>query len=441
MTTHGYASLSEAIAASVLGPQEVARIRQAWPNLVGIDRWRRDPDLGLVERSYVVPPGAVGWSTAVAGAAGLNGSAVTATIETDGKRRMSCHGERAARINSYGDSFTHGDQVNDGETWQEYLAAHLRESIRNFGRGGASVYETYLRMKREEATANAAEYVLFYLWGDDHVRSLLGGSLHLNLLGMPGMAQWRTSVGFATPYLRIDPVTGAVTEHPSLIPTVESVDHLANPEWYRQHIEHDLVTQLMLFGGHPATEGQSGGGVIASIDEGAVGSLAATLGLEREWASATDRQATARQLLDRYALRTSTYLIDEAVRFAATAGKKIMFLLLDPFRSVKAMVHGRARYDQPIVDHLESIGARYFDMTQVHVDDFRARGETWPRYLRHHFVEIGGHYSPQGNHYFAFSLLPHLLDWLEPKPAPYHGARPVVPQGYVFNGRFGGSTD
>ena len=29
--------------------------------------------------------------------------------------------------------------MNDGETWQEYLAAHLREPIRNYGVGGYSV--------------------------------------------------------------------------------------------------------------------------------------------------------------------------------------------------------------------------------------------------------------------------------------------------------------
>jgi len=34
-----------------------------------------------------------------------------------------------------GDSFTHCDQVSDGETWQEFLASHIREPVKNFGVG------------------------------------------------------------------------------------------------------------------------------------------------------------------------------------------------------------------------------------------------------------------------------------------------------------------
>ena len=36
-------------------------------------------------------------------------------------------------------------QVSDGETWQEYLAAHLDEPIRNFGMGGYGVYQACRR--------------------------------------------------------------------------------------------------------------------------------------------------------------------------------------------------------------------------------------------------------------------------------------------------------
>jgi hypothetical protein len=43
------------------------------------------------------------------------------------------------RINAYGDSYTQCHQVSDGETWEEVLAAHLQEPVRNFGVGGWSV--------------------------------------------------------------------------------------------------------------------------------------------------------------------------------------------------------------------------------------------------------------------------------------------------------------
>ena len=53
------------------------------------------------------------------------------------------------------------------------LAGHLGEPIRNFGMGGFGVYQAYRRMIREEQTASSVEYLIFYIWGDDHVRSLL----------------------------------------------------------------------------------------------------------------------------------------------------------------------------------------------------------------------------------------------------------------------------
>ena len=66
--------------------------------------------------------------------------------QPDGERTMGNYAEQPCRINTYGDSFTQCHQVSDNETWQEYLAAHLQEPIRNFGMGGCSVYQAYLRM-------------------------------------------------------------------------------------------------------------------------------------------------------------------------------------------------------------------------------------------------------------------------------------------------------
>src|SRR5437016_2634736 len=62
-------------------------------------------------------------------------------------RRMANHADKPCRINTYGDSFTSCEQVSDGETWQEVLAAHLCEPVRNYGIGGYSVYQAYLRMR------------------------------------------------------------------------------------------------------------------------------------------------------------------------------------------------------------------------------------------------------------------------------------------------------
>ena len=66
---------------------------------------------------------------------GIDGSSTLSTAQPSGIRTPRMYTERPCRINTYGNSFTQCHQVSDGETWQEYLAAHLGEPIRNFRMG------------------------------------------------------------------------------------------------------------------------------------------------------------------------------------------------------------------------------------------------------------------------------------------------------------------
>ena len=98
---------------------------------------------------------------------GVDGSFVSYHYDADGARRVMAYADGPCRIHTYGDSFTSCEQVNDGETWQEYLAAHLQEPIRNFGIGGYSVYQSYRRMLLQEAET-PAQYIVFNIYSDDH---------------------------------------------------------------------------------------------------------------------------------------------------------------------------------------------------------------------------------------------------------------------------------
>ena len=104
---------------------------------------------------------------------GMDGSSTISTSQENGARTARMYVDRKCRINTYGNSFTQCHQVSDGETWQEYLAAHLGEPVRNFGMGGYGVYQAYRRMVRTEQTDDSADYVLLYIWGDDHSRSIM----------------------------------------------------------------------------------------------------------------------------------------------------------------------------------------------------------------------------------------------------------------------------
>ncbi len=96
---------------------------------------------------------------------GVDGSLTISTSTVDGARRAAIYQDRACRLNTYGNSFTECHQVSDHETWQEYLAAHLGEPVRNFGMGGYGAYQSYRRMIRTEASDLGTEYVLLYILG------------------------------------------------------------------------------------------------------------------------------------------------------------------------------------------------------------------------------------------------------------------------------------
>lgn len=59
-------------------------------------------------------------------------------------------------ISTFGDSFTHCDQVNNNETWQFYLSNILNKNVYNFGTGGFGTDQAYLRYKRDYVKVNTS---------------------------------------------------------------------------------------------------------------------------------------------------------------------------------------------------------------------------------------------------------------------------------------------
>lgn len=99
--------------------------------LRGPDWAQCDPELGYVLGNYLSQNG-------------IDNSATISTVQANGARTCCKYAGKKCEIKTYGDSFTQCHPVSDGETWQEYLAGHLGEPIRNFGVGGYGVYQAYL---------------------------------------------------------------------------------------------------------------------------------------------------------------------------------------------------------------------------------------------------------------------------------------------------------
>jgi hypothetical protein len=360
--------------------------------------WARfDPELGYVLSNYLP-------------AEGVDGSSTMSTIQPNGARTSFAYVGRKCRINTYGDSFTLCHQVNDGETWQEYLALHLGEPIRNFGMGGYGVYQAWRRMRREESTGHGAEYIVFYIWGDDHIRSLLrcrhaliyrvwdhqeGGRFHNNF--------WAN--------LEMDLTEGRLVEKPNLLPTRESLYRMTDPQWMAGNLRDDLALQLYAF--------QKG--YIRDLDHERTSRLATLLNHPLNWGAPATLRDQAGTLLDRYSLRATRHILEMTVDFAHQNRKKLLVVLFDPYRAMRELREGKPRYDQEIVDYLEGGGIRYFDMNRVHLRDFERYRIAFSDYMKLYFI---GHYNPRGNHFFAHSIKETVVDWLDPKPIPYQKRDP-----------------
>ncbi|MBI4165012.1 MAG: hypothetical protein HY508_04685 [Acidobacteria bacterium] len=385
-----------------------------------MDQWLRgdnlyqfDPELGYVLSNYLPA-----W--------GIDHSATISTVQPNGARTSFMYAGRKSRINTYGDSFTECQQVSDGETWQEYLAAHLGEPIRNFGVGGYGVYQAYRRMIREEKTDHGAEYLILYDCCDDSTRSLL------RYRRATFYQRWdehgsRMFHGNFWAHVEMDLETGRFVEKENPLPTKKSLYHMTEPHWMVEHLKDDLALQLALYSF----------GTIRDLDREKISKLAARLDFPFDWSqeeSALRFQAGA--LLNRYSQRATLFILDKASAFARENGKKLL-VVLNMTADITEMNQRGTRDDQEVVDYLGKEKFDYFDMNEVHLRDFRKSNLSYREYIKPYLVD-GGHYSPQGNHFFAYSIKDKVVEWLDPKPIPYQqpDAQKISFEGYLHGGGY-----
>lgn len=346
---------------------------------------------------------------------GINNTLTICTSQANGTRTSFMYKDKPCRMNAYGDSFTQSQQVNDGETWEELLAAHLGEPIRNFGMGGYSVYNAYRRMLREEQTKDSAQYVMLYMWGDDHIRSLLRARCMVyreylaevdKTTGCPGLYFSSTF----WPHLEIDLNTGNFVEYDNILRTKESLYKMTDPEWLWKHLKTDLATQMYLFRD----------GKISDVDVPKLRKLAQILKYPVDLDTPFSMRENVSKLLDKYGFASTKYTLAKAKAWAEKKGKKLMVLLFDPYNVVYPILNGKmteeTRYDKEVVEYLQANGFNYFDMNLVHLKDFKRFNLSLQEYWSQYFI---GHYTPAGNFLFAHALAPQVAEWLDPKPIPY----------------------
>ena len=350
-----------------------------------------DPEVGYILGNYLPKDG-------------INSSSTINTVQKNGTRSAALYADHPRRINTYGNSFTQGAQVSDQETWQEYLAAHIGEPIGNYGVGGFGVYQAYRRLIRAEETDEGAEYVILYIWGDDHHRSFFRCrrvSYPTQRSAVPAMFE-----GNFWAHLEMDMENGHLVEKEALLQTPESLYNMTDPDFMYDALKDDLMLQMTLFCRDSIQE----------IDIKPLNVLAEILGFSPDGPDQPEQQRRwIENLRNAYAFAGTRYIIEQALAFTQHRDKKLMIALYCP-QATRQLISSGKRYDQPIADYLRDNQILHFDMNPVHTEDYKCFNLSLEDYMARYHI---GHYSPTGNHLFAHSIKNPIIEWLSPKPITY----------------------
>jgi len=328
---------------------------------------------------------------------GIDGSLTYHQTETDGARRMINFPEWPCRLLTFGNSFTQGSQVSDGETWQEVLAAHFQEPVRNYGVGGYSVYQAYLRMQAV-LSETPARYVILNIWDDDHFRNL---------------DDWRAirfgaSGRFTLPHIRVDDETGKCLEVENRCQTPEELYRLCDYDYIWDSYKNDSILNAL----DSIAENNDGKLIRYGQDNSRFDGNATA----RQMAQ-TEPDSQIRMVYTEKALAASRFVIDKAKEITSEIGAELLVILSFSRTSVADELRGKARFDQSFLDWLHQQHTPFIDLRDAFKSEFEAvGGRDIENYLDRYFI---GHHTPIGNSFFAASTRRRLVDWLDPRPLPY----------------------
>ncbi len=316
--------------------------------------------------------------------------------EPDGARKVVNCPEKPSRIHTYGDSFTHCDQVSDGETWQEYLAAHLREPIRNYGVGGYGVYQAYRRMLRVEAE-NPAPYIILNIWDDDHYRNI--DSWRAIRFG------GRTPCGYTLPFLRVNIAEDRCEKVENICPRPADVYRLCDEDFVWRTFRDDPVLKVALAAG--ADE---------EVARKLAPDVAAQFGVTDQAILSLEPGRAIQKMHTEAALYATKHVVTWTEQFARRQGKKLMLILSFGRGNIWKALTGKPEFDRTFVDWLSDKPYPVIDMRDLFKAEYEQLKMDANQYVRRYYI---GHHNPAGNFFTAWALKPKLVDWLDPKPIPY----------------------
>jgi len=331
------------------------------------------------------------------GSTGVDGSRVFYDYESDGARKVVNFPDKSSRIRTYGNSFTHCSQANNNETWEEYLAAHLQEPVRNYGVGGHSVYQAYRRMLKVEKQISGG-YIILNIWDDDHYRNL---------------DAWRSirfgygsRCGFTLPHLRVDVAKGICKQMENISKTRKDLFRLCDEDYLWQSFTDDPILKMVM----AARQGSQ------RMSNALINPVAVTFGIPEETIADTDTAEKIRKIHTEAALFATQNVVTWAEAFARETGKKLMIMLSFGRGNIAGHLAGEPRFDQSFVNWLKDKPYPVIDMRDAFAADYKRYGIDIDQYLEPFY---NGHHTPRGNFFTAWAIKDRVIQWLEPKPLPY----------------------
>ncbi len=360
-----------------------------------------DPETGYVPRNIVLKDG-------------MDFCRTTYTYESTGQRKMVNYADQPCRINTYGDSFTQSQQCSDDESWQERLAAHIGEPIRNFGVGGFSVITAYKRAMKIEAGLCSAEYLLLNIYDDDHVRNLDASRwirTQWNDRDRPRDHAWPLH-GLPWTHLRYDLAKDCFIEIPGLCKNGDDLRKLCDPDHFYNTFHDDQIVRLFAI--------EKGGE--ARYDD--LEAVAEVLKIKVDLRDSAKRATEAGKLRVMYGLKSTEFILDKLRPWTEKNNKKLMVPLTYSEGQIINFLKGGERFDVTFIDYLNRKKITWFDSLQKHKEDFADFRITPEKYIDRYYIKpaaaaVFGHYNPVGNTFFAFALKDDLVGWLNPKPPAY----------------------
>jgi hypothetical protein len=326
----------------------------------------------------------------------VDGSKGFYSYERDGARKVINFPDGPCRIHTYGNSFTHCDQVSDGETWQEYLAAHIQEPVRNYGVGGYGVYQAYRRMLKVEKK-KPAEYIILNIWDDDHFRNLdAWRSIRFG---------HRTSCGYTLPHLRVNVQQDRCEQVENLCRKPQDVYKLCDEDFVWQAFRDDPVLQGVL-------AMRSG----RKVSQELVKAIAMDFGIPYEDIADLDAGQQIREIHTEAALYATKNILTWTEQFVKRTGKKLMVMLSFGQGNIAGDLRGVPRFDQSLVDWLKNKSYPVIDMRDFFRADYKQFKVDINTYLKRYYI---GHHNPAGNFFTAWAFKNRVVEWLDPPPKPY----------------------